>query len=99
MIFDTKRFLLARFGSKKKLYLCMPKSASGLCHIAKLRKKITLLFAYIRKKVVPLQALQMTKVLHISKKCSTFATEIEMTDVKSANVLVRKNIKTLWQTE
>ena len=46
---------------------------------------------------VPLQALQMTKVLHISKKSCTFATEIEMTDVKSTNVLVRQNIKTLWQ--
>ena len=39
-----------------------------------------------QKKVVPLQALQMTKVLHMSKKSCIFATEIETTDVKSTNV-------------
>ena len=49
-------------------------------------KNTTLYICVIQKKAVPLQALQMTKVLHMSKKCSTFATEIEMTDVKSTNV-------------
>ena len=62
-------------------------------------KNTTLHLCIFQKKVVILQALQMTKVLHMSKKCSTFATEIEMTDVKSTNVLHRQNIKTLWQTE
>jgi len=52
--------------------------------------KIKNTFLYIcvfQKLFVNLQALQMTKVLHMSKKSSTFATEIEMTDVKSTNVL------------
>ena len=46
---------------------------------------MALLFASVIFYVI-LQALQMTKVLHMSKKCSTFATEIEMTDVKSTHV-------------
>ena len=57
---------------------------------------MALLFASVIFFYVILQALQMKEVLHMSKKCSTFATEIEMTDVKSTNVLVRQNIKTLW---
>jgi len=49
--------------------------------------KNTFLYTCVfQKKVVNLQALQMKKVLHMSKKCSTFATEIEITDIKSTNV-------------